>query len=72
MMRSDRRRDVLLLDVDMCYCLSFIECVGFRTLRMQRHRWNPLGLRIESGSVLFWVDSFTVILLFFDDMILIL
>ena len=36
-----------------CYWLSFIECAGFRTLRMQRHQWNFLGLRIDSGSGLF-------------------
>ena len=52
MMHYDRGHDVLLFDVDRCYWLSFIECAGFWTLMMQRHRWNPLGLRIESGSVL--------------------
>ena len=36
-----------------CYWLSFIECAGFRTMKMQRHRWNSLGLRIESGSGIF-------------------
>jgi len=29
---------VLLFDVDRFYWLSFIECIGFLTLRMQRHR----------------------------------
>jgi hypothetical protein len=38
---------------------------------MQRHRWNSLGLRIESGSGLFELFSFTVILCGFDDMLLI-
>ena len=55
-----------------CYWLSFIECAGFRTLRMQRHRWNSLGLRIESGSGLFELFSITVILCCFDDMLLFL
>jgi hypothetical protein len=38
---------------------------------MQRHRWNSLGLRIELGSGLFELFSFTVILCGFDDMLLI-
>ena len=61
-----------------CYWLSFIECAGFRTLRMQRHRWNSLGLQIESGSgllscfiyddiVLFW--WYILILWYVVDMI---
>ena len=41
------------IDEGRCCWLSFSECAGFRTLRMQRHRWNFLGLRIESGSGLF-------------------
>ena len=54
-----------------CYWLIFIECAGFQTLRMHRHRRNSLGLRIESGSGLFELFSFTVILCGFDDMLLI-
>ena len=59
-----------------CYWLSFIECAGFRTLRMQRHRWNSLGLRIESGSGLFelfhlqWYCVVLMICYWFHDMLL--
>ena len=69
MMRYDRWHDVLLFDVDRCYWLSFIECVGFWTLMMQRHRWNPLDSGLSRG-VCFWVDMFIMIFILIDDLML--
>jgi hypothetical protein len=60
----------------MCYYLikrvlltQLIECAGFLTLRMQRHRQDPLGLRTESGSVLLGCYVFMMFYLM-DDLML--
>ena len=63
-----------------CYWLSFIECAGFRTLRMQRHRgnipWTPDWVRewaiwvvsIYSDIVWFWWYDIDFMICFWHDL----